>query len=266
MPKGQSQSQTLNGGAEERYTSAMTSHDARTQALAAVLAALAGYVDASGFMATGGYFVSFMSGNSTRFGIGFAEGAAGGAVAAGLIVCFLIGVIVGALLGHAAQGRRRSAVLIAVALLLATSAALSASTFTPVTVAPMALAMGLINNVFDRNGEVSLGVTYMTGSLVKLGQRIAAALLGADRWSWIPYLVLWLGFVAGVVSGALAYPRIGLAGLWGVAVIAAALALGTWRRTGADRTGADRTGADRTGADRTGATTSSRIAGRDLLD
>lgn len=48
----------------------MTTHDLRTQALAAALAALAGYVDASGFLSTGGYFVSFMSGNSTRLGIG----------------------------------------------------------------------------------------------------------------------------------------------------------------------------------------------------
>lgn len=152
-----------------------------------------------------------------------------------MICCFLLGVIVGALLGHAAQDRRRSAVLIAVALLLVASAALSASASTPLIVAPMALAMGMINNVFERNGEVSIGVTYMTGSLVKLGQRIAAALLGGDRRSWVPYLVLWLSFVAGVVCGAFAYSRVGLSGLYGGAVIAAALALGTWDRVGAKR-------------------------------
>lgn len=33
----------------------------------------------------------------------------------------------------------------------------------------MALAMGAENNVFERNGEVSIGVTYMTGSLVGSG-------------------------------------------------------------------------------------------------
>ncbi len=210
----------------------MTTHDLRAQALAAALAALAGYVDASGFLSTGGYFVSFMSGNSTRLVIGLDVSVRDAVIAASLISCFLVGVTLGALLGHAAQGHRRSAVLMVVAVLLVASAALGGSASPPVIVAPMAIAMGVINNVFERNGEVSIGVTYMTGSLVKLGQRIAATFLGADRRSWLPYLVLWLSFVAGVVCGALAYPRVGLSGLYGVALIAAALAIGTWDRVG----------------------------------
>ncbi len=56
----------------------------------------------------------------------------------------------------------------------------------------MAMAMGAENIVFERNGEVSIGVTYMTGSLVKLGQRMVVALLGTDRLGWVPYLYLWL--------------------------------------------------------------------------
>nr|WP_295670961.1 DUF1275 family protein [Sphingomonas sp.] len=46
---------------------------------------MAGYVDAVGFLATGGYFVSFMSGNSTRLAVGIAQGAASAAITAGLI-------------------------------------------------------------------------------------------------------------------------------------------------------------------------------------
>lgn len=42
--------------------------------LAATLSALAGYVDAVGFMTLGGFFVSFMSGNSTRLGVGLSSG------------------------------------------------------------------------------------------------------------------------------------------------------------------------------------------------
>ena len=38
--------------------------------LAVVLVALAGFVDAVGFLVLGGLFVSFMSGNSTQFAIG----------------------------------------------------------------------------------------------------------------------------------------------------------------------------------------------------
>ena len=39
-----------------------------------LLAALAGIVDALAFSGLGGFFASFMSGNSTRFGVGLAHG------------------------------------------------------------------------------------------------------------------------------------------------------------------------------------------------
>ena len=46
----------------------------RNLALACTLSALAGYVDAIGFLHLGGMFVSFMSGNSTRLGVSLAQG------------------------------------------------------------------------------------------------------------------------------------------------------------------------------------------------
>jgi uncharacterized membrane protein YoaK (UPF0700 family) len=49
-------------------------YDRRIRTLAAGLSALAGYVDAIGFIKLGGFFVSFMSGNSTRLGVGLAHG------------------------------------------------------------------------------------------------------------------------------------------------------------------------------------------------
>ena len=207
----------------------MISLNARSQALAAILAALAGYVDASGFLASGGFFVSFMSGNSTRLGIGVAQDAAAGAVAAGLVGSFLAGVVLGAVAGDKAQERRRPVVLGLVAVLLAAAAGLGTAALVPASVAAMAMAMGVENNVFARDGQVSLGVTYMTGSLVKLGQGIAKALLGGDRFGWVPYLVLWLGFVLGVMGGAVAFRHIGLTGLWGASALAAALALASAR-------------------------------------
>lgn len=115
--------------------------------------------------------------------------------------------------------------LLLVAALLAIAAAFDAVGIEFASVAVMALAMGAENAVFERNGEVSIGVTYMTGTLVKLGQRITAALLGGDRWAWEWYLFLWLGLVAGAMSGAVVYSRIGLAGLWAAAAAAALLAV-----------------------------------------
>jgi len=68
-----------------------------------------------------------------------------------------------------------------------------------------------------------LGLTYVTGALVKVGQLAAEALTGGARWGWAPNLLLWAALVAGSLCGALAYYWINLAAIWFAA--AAALAL-----------------------------------------
>ena len=92
----------------------MTRYDKRVQALAVGLSALAGYVDALGFIHLGGFFVSFMSGNSTRLGVGLVERTHDAAIALGLIGLFVLGVILGSLAGRRAQSHRRVVVLFVV--------------------------------------------------------------------------------------------------------------------------------------------------------
>jgi len=212
----------------------MNRYDRRTTLLAAALSALAGFVDAIGFLTMGGFFVSFMSGNSTRFGVGVAQGSINAAFAGGLIGTFVIGVILGSMTGHAAGRFRRGWVLTLVAgLLLVTAAIAPVGEARVATIILMTLAMGAENAAFEANGEVQIGLTYMTGTLVKLGQRIAAALRGGDRYAWWPYLLLWGALAGGAASGAAAYGRFGLGALWFAAAGAAALAVVGWRMPGA---------------------------------
>src|SRR3546814_1544674 len=85
--------------------------------------------------------------------------------------------------------------------------------------------MGAENGVFLRDREVSIGVTYMTGTLVRVGQKLAEALLGRGRpLAWAPYLLLWLGFAGGVVLGGTTLGDRGLDALWFAAGGALALA------------------------------------------
>jgi uncharacterized membrane protein YoaK (UPF0700 family) len=196
----------------------------RIHLFAASLSALAGYVDAVGYIKLGGYFVSFMSGTSTRLGVDLAQGRPEAAVAAGLIAGFLIGVVAGSLAGHFAGARRRPVVLLFVAALLAAAATLGWLGSVRLALNVMAMAMGAENAVFAANGEVRIGLTYMTGTLVKLGQKITEALLGRKKLAWAPDLKLWLGLVLGGLGGALAYRAFGLGALWGAAIAAAALA------------------------------------------
>ncbi|RVT41092.1 YoaK family protein [Sphingobium algorifonticola] len=191
----------------------------RVRLFAIALSALAGYVDAVGFMALGGFFVSFMSGNTTRMAVGLIDHTDAALRAASLIVLFVGGVIMGSLVGRIAR-RRRASVLLLVATLLAT-AALGGSLGWPLAAAAgMALAMGAENAVFARDGDVQIGLTYMTGTLVKMGQHMASAMMGEARWDWCPFALLWLGLATGAMFGAMAHTAFGLGALWVAATFA----------------------------------------------
>ena len=192
--------------------------------LACALSALAGYVDGIGFLHLGGLFVSFMSGNSTRMGVSLAQAhwlEAGKAL--GLIGLFVIGAAAGSLIVLGRGDHRQSRVLLAEALLLAAAALCCTFGFSDVAVAAIVLAMGMENAVFQIDGGAGLGLTYITGALVKVGQLAAAALTGGARWAWAPNLLLWAALVLGSVCGALAYHWLNLAAIWFAALAALGL-------------------------------------------
>lgn len=194
--------------------------------LAICLSALAGYIDAIGFLQLGGYFVSFMSGNTTRLAVVAQEGDfAAARLLVSIIVCFVIGSMAGALIGYYARMRRRAAVLATVAAVLALAAGLSECGMPTLSIVCMALAMGAENAVFQKDGNVMIGLTYMTGTLVKIGQKLAAQILGIERFAWMPYVLLWCGLLLGGFAGATVHNFIGLRGLWFGALAALCLAL-----------------------------------------
>lgn len=193
--------------------------------LAACLSAIAGFVDAVAFIETSGFFVSFMSGNSTRLGVGLATAPHFALVALGIIGAFVLGVMLGSVVAGKGDEKSGFRVLVLVAALLASAAICAAAGVVAPAMALMAAAMGAENSVFLRDGEVSIGLTYMTGTLVKFGQRLAGALQGGPRFAWAPYLMLWLGLIAGGFSGAFTYAHFELHSLWIASLAAAALAL-----------------------------------------
>lgn len=195
--------------------------------LALLLAALAGYVDSLGFLHLGGVFVSFMSGNSTRLAVSLAEGRwqAAGAVA-GVLALFVLGAMLGALVAGGEGARSRSRVLAVEAFLLGGAAVAAGAGIAPVAIGLMVMAMAVENSVFLRDGEVGVSLTYMTGTLVKTGHALAAAVRGGDPWAFRPYMALWAGLAGGALLGAMVYGRLGLDALWPAAAAAMGLALG----------------------------------------
>lgn len=202
------------------------------RALALCYAALAGAVDAIGFLKSGGLFVAFMSGNSTRFAIGAAGMGDMAAAAAALIGLFVLGVVLNVLVSESVTTLHRKVVAtLGVSSFLLAAAVADFFGSNRAAVACLCLAMGASNAIFRRDGEVSIGVTYMTGTLVKLGHRLADALRGTRGGQWTPYLVLWLALVMGGIAGALCFLWSVPASMWGVAVASLVLAAVTHRLT-----------------------------------
>ncbi len=154
-------------------------------------AAMAGMVDAIGFLASGGFFLSFMSGNSTRLSIGLAEGAPYVFMVAALIISFVGGVIWGSLIGNGsnmAVNKRQAMILAGIALLLFAAPVLADFGWLLAAICLATFCMGAENTLYERDGSVSFGLTYMTGALVKIGQGVATMLRGGARTAWLPYL------------------------------------------------------------------------------
>lgn len=192
--------------------------------LAVVLAAIAGYLDVLGFIVLGGQFVSFMSGNTTEFATFLGTGAlAGAGSAAVLIGMFVVGVMVGAV--AARFGDSRTTVLSVTTVLVVVTAAASGVVDAATAVAVgLPTAMGAMNATFLKQGEVSIGLTYMTGALVKAGQQFVDAVAGGPRWLWLRSLSLWLALAIGGLLGALTHGLTGVAGtIWIAAGVLAAV-------------------------------------------
>ena len=193
-------------------------------AVAIALAALAGFVDALAFTSLGGFFASFMSGNSTRLGVGAAGAAGDLPVAGALVLSFVSGVILATVIARAMPARGKPAVMAAVAALLALAGAMASLSPGTIVLLLLATAMGAAHTVSIGVAEASVGAVGLTGLLVAMGRRLAGALMGdADRWGWVPALLLWMGFVAGVVLGASAHIGLGATAYWLAAIAGAGL-------------------------------------------
>lgn len=206
--------------ADAENTRAATVDRRRGLLLAALLAGLAGMVDAIGFIRLGHLFVSYMSGNSTQFAVAMGRGHFTEArTILMLIVLFVGGAAGGQLIAHFTGRRHLTAVLAAVAALLVVSAAFDTAP------APMVVAMGALNAAMHRAGNVPVSLTFVTGTLVRFGQGLGDVLAGRlVGWGWAEQAAPWLGLVAGAVLAAAAYVRIGSAVDW-MPVAAAGLLL-----------------------------------------
>lgn len=188
----------------------------RDESLAFCLALIAGYVDGYGLVALNTY-VSFMSGNTTQTGSMIGQQKFGASVPTALAIFFFL---IGSVLGHSVLHSRYqhsqrllflwSASLLAIAFMV-THWHLMGMNF---AISVLSLAMGSMNTALSRLGMEPVNLTFVTGTLNKLGGHLAMAMMRAPvenrEGSWDTHLFrallltgIWMSFILGAIfSGA----------------------------------------------------------------
>ena len=175
-----------------------------------VLAILAGMLGAIAFMHSAGYFVTFMTGNAQRAVLGYFQGDPRLAITAGvLMACFVLGVVVASVCRRYfwVAHPHGPTVLTTFSLVAATAADVidegweeQLLDFVPLTL--VVFGVGALNTSFVKDGEVSVPLSYVTGTLVKMGQGIERHIAGGGTVAdWLGYFLLFASFVLGGAVG-----------------------------------------------------------------
>jgi uncharacterized membrane protein YoaK (UPF0700 family) len=153
-------------------------YDARVQWASAVfLALMAGYLDGYGLLFLGTY-VSFMSGNTTFAGLKSGQGNVQAALPSAIaIVFFVTGSFLGNLLTQSKLRHSHRLAFGVIAGLLATVAGVERHGLWNATaeIALLSLAMGVMNPALSKVGAESVSLTFVTGTLSRIGGHLASA-------------------------------------------------------------------------------------------
>lgn len=174
-----------------------------------VLAVLAGVLGATAFTHSAGYFVTFMTGNAQRAVLGYFRDDVWLSVTAGLLmVCFLVGVVVASVCRRHfwVDHPHGPTVLTTFSLVAATALDIviggwegSQLDFLPIML--VVFGVGSLNTSFVKDGEVSVPLSYVTGTLVKMGQGIERHIAGGQAADWLGYFMLLASFILGATVG-----------------------------------------------------------------
>jgi uncharacterized membrane protein YoaK (UPF0700 family) len=208
----------------------------RTAGLAVLLAAVAGFIDAAGYLLLNGLFVAHITGDTDRFGQALGRGSLSAAAPIGLAVFEWTASIAAVTLALEVATRRglrspAAAALTLEAALVAVLMSWHAAGFYA-REALAVCAMGTQTATVAKWGRQTIRTTYLSGMLTRLAQNAANVLappaatarsylrdtLGLDdrRRSAVLtafFLLLWVGFAAGGAFGAWATQRWQLWGL-----------------------------------------------------
>jgi uncharacterized membrane protein YoaK (UPF0700 family) len=174
-----------------------------------VLATLAGVLGATAFTHSAGYFVTFMTGNAQRAVLGYFRHDVRLAITAGvLMACFVAGVVVASVFRrHFWTGHPHGPTVLATFSLVAATLVdvidegweEQMLDFAPIML--VVFGVGALNTSFVKDGEVSVPLSYVTGTLVKMGQGIERHIAGGTAADWLGCFLLFASFIFGGAIG-----------------------------------------------------------------
>ncbi len=206
--------------------------------LDALLTLIAGYVDGYGYI-TYSTYLSFMSGNTTQTGYKMGEGKLTAAIPPLIaILFFVLGAFIGTLLAHSGSRRSRRLVLLFAASLLALIVGLLEVGSIPsnLQIAALCMGMGAMNTLLGRVGAEQVNLTYVSGTLSKIGRHLALALKHAPlpdaQEAWDTHrrragilAFIWSAFFLGALLAGTATPHFGARSLLPAIAVLLMLAL-----------------------------------------
>jgi uncharacterized membrane protein YoaK (UPF0700 family) len=210
--------------------------------LAAGIAMIAGFVDAYGII-TYGTYLSFMSGNTTQTGYRIGQGNFAEAVPSALAIgFFFIGSFAGAILADSVRRQAQRLVfgVVAASLALIVCFTQFGLLYGSVHIAAISFAMGIMNTALSRLGAMAVSLTFVTGTLTKLGLHLALAVRRApvpdSQGPWDTHmhralllLSIWGAFLIGAFLSGVMTPRFGA---WVLLFPALILSLSVFDRSG----------------------------------
>lgn len=198
------------------------------------LSALAGLLGATAFTHSTEYFVTSMTGTGQLAVLGSFRDQRWVSITAGFILlAFILGVVTASLcrrhlcVAHAHGSTVLTTLSVTVA--SAIDVTLDGWSDQELPIAPIlliAFGLGALNTSFVKDGEVSIPLSYVTGTVVKMAQGIERHISGGSIADWLGNFLLFGSFTLGVTIGACMHLMVTETAMLAIAAVVCALTTG----------------------------------------
>lgn len=196
--------------------------------LAVALAALAGLINAVGFLAFGQIFLASPEANTTVLGANLPGGAGIAQFAAGMVVSFVGGVALTTVIAHRSGQYRRTVALLCTVMALVAAYLTFWSHLAIIPAVLVAMAMGGAHCIFERDAPHFQEAMSPSAQVVRFGEALAGGRPGVNHRQLGLHASFWLAFLVGGLAGAGAWMMFDSSAFALAAAVAGLLTMRTW--------------------------------------